>query len=167
MPISRAASGSWAVARIAFPCRVREMNHVSSSTSGIVAAIASTSERRTTAPEIWNTTSFWWIRSETPTGEPPIHSSPTFCRMNENPTAVIRGASLGALRSGRYPTRSISTFSEPQTSIDTTSVSNSPSTSPRGPVARPSPIEAQNPAAVIEPIMNTSPCAKLISSMIP
>ena len=28
-------------------------------------------------------------------------SRPTFCRMKEKPTAVISGASLGALRSGR------------------------------------------------------------------
>ena len=37
------------------------------------------------------------------------------------PTAVISGASLGALRSGRYATRSISTFSTPQAIIATTS----------------------------------------------
>ena len=42
----------------------------------------------------------WLIRSGTLIGEPPRHTSPTFCRMNENPTAVISGASLGAPRSG-------------------------------------------------------------------
>ena len=41
------------------------------------------------------------IRSGMPSCEPPSHSRPTFWRMNENPTAVISGASLGALRSGR------------------------------------------------------------------
>ena len=41
------------------------------------------------------------IRSGTLCGEPPCQSRPMFCNMNENPTAVISGASLGALRSGR------------------------------------------------------------------
>ncbi len=36
-----------------------------------------------------------------PSCEPPRHSRPTFWRMNENPTAVISGASFGALRNGR------------------------------------------------------------------
>ena len=36
-----------------------------------------------------------------PSCEPPSHSRPTFCRMKEKPTAVISGASFGALRSGR------------------------------------------------------------------
>ena len=33
--------------------------------------------------------------------EPPCHSRPTFWRMNDKPTAVISGASFGAVRSGR------------------------------------------------------------------
>ena len=41
------------------------------------------------------------IRSGTLRCEPPSQSRPMFCRMNENPTAVISGASLGALRNGR------------------------------------------------------------------
>ena len=49
----------------------------------------------------------------------------------------------------------------------TTSVTSRPATSPNGPVARPSPMLAQKLEAVNEPIMNTSPWAKLISSMIP
>ena len=40
MPIRRAASGSWAVARIARPGRVRLMNQVSANTSGIMTAKA-------------------------------------------------------------------------------------------------------------------------------
>ena len=36
-----------------------------------------------------------------PSCEPPRQSRPTFWRMNEKPTAVISGASFGALRSGR------------------------------------------------------------------
>ena len=43
MPIRRAASGSCAVARIALPSRLRPMNAVITSSSGIVTAIASTS----------------------------------------------------------------------------------------------------------------------------
>ena len=38
MPISRAASGSCAVARIALPSRLRLMNAIMSRTSGIVVA---------------------------------------------------------------------------------------------------------------------------------
>ena len=40
MPISRAASGSWAVARIARPARVELMNQLSANTSGIITANA-------------------------------------------------------------------------------------------------------------------------------
>ena len=40
MPISRAASGSWAVARMARPARVVLMNQVSANTSGIITANA-------------------------------------------------------------------------------------------------------------------------------
>ena len=52
-------------------------------------------------PKIVKTFCCAWIRSGTLDGEPPSQSSPTFCRMNENPTAVISGASFGALRNGR------------------------------------------------------------------
>ena len=45
MPISRAASGSWAVARIARPGAVRLTNQFSAITSGIITPIASTSRR--------------------------------------------------------------------------------------------------------------------------
>ena len=61
----------------------------------------------------------------------------------------------------------MSTLSEPHTIIETISVTTSPRTSPPGPVVRPRPIVPQKPTAVMEPIMNTSPWAKLISSMIP
>ena len=47
-------------------------------------------------------TAFWAsIRSGMPFCEPPSHRMPTFCRMKDTPTAVISGASLGALRNGR------------------------------------------------------------------
>ena len=52
-------------------------------------------------------------------------------------------------------------------SIATTSVTSRPAIRPSGPVVNPSPIEPQIADAVNEPIMNTSPWAKLISSMIP
>ena len=50
MPIRRAASGSCAVARIAFHRRLRVMNVVSRRTSGIVTATASTSPLLITTP---------------------------------------------------------------------------------------------------------------------
>src|SRR3954453_7889 len=45
------------------------------------------------------------------------HSRPTFWRMKLMPIAVISGASLGAVRSGRYATRSIIVLSVPLHSI--------------------------------------------------
>ena len=101
MPISRAASGSCAVARIALPMRLRLMNWVSSSTSGIVTPIAITSALVTSTPATSNSTCWERIRSGTLNCEAPNHRTPTFWRMKEKPTAVISGASLGALRSGR------------------------------------------------------------------
>ena len=103
MPISRAASGSCAVARIALPRRLRVMNGVSRKTSGTVTATASTSPRWIgDAADGEERRCDWWIRSgdRLPASEP-SHRRPTFCRMNEKPTAVISGASFGALRSGR------------------------------------------------------------------
>jgi hypothetical protein len=88
--------------------------------------------------------------------------------MNDMPTAVIRGASLGAPRNGRYATRSIITLRLPLVSIATSSDASRPMTSPTIAVCSVSPITPQNQAAVTsEPIMKTSPCAKLISSMMP
>ena len=101
MPIRRAASGSWAVARIARPARVVLMNQVSANTSGIITAKARMYPRRIGTPPMVNTVCCEWIRSGTLCGEPPRQSRPTFWRMNEKPTAVISDASLGALRSGR------------------------------------------------------------------
>ena len=87
--------------------------------------------------------------------------------MKEKPTAVIRGASLGAALSGRYPTLSIITFSEPLTSIATTSVTSSPATSAAVPVSGVRPSVPHSANDVNAPIMKISPWAKLISSMIP
>ena len=44
------------------------------------------------------------------TGPGPFHARPMPWRMNENPIAVISGASRGWLRSGLYPIRSIATL---------------------------------------------------------
>ena len=65
--------------------------------------------------------------------------------MKEKPIAVISGASFGALRSGLYATRSIMTFSTPQTTIATISEKKSPMTIPNGPVVRVRPTVPQMP----------------------
>ena len=52
-------------------------------------------------PAIEKTSCWERIRSGMPSCEPPRHSRPTFWRMKEKPTAVISGASFGALRNGR------------------------------------------------------------------
>ena len=49
----------------------------------------------------------------------------TFWRMNETPIAVISGARRGALRSGRYANRSMTTPSRPRTTIVTANVAAS------------------------------------------
>src|ERR671935_260096 len=51
------------------------------------------------------------------TGAGPSRLSPTSCRMNDIPIAVISGASRGALRKGRYATRSIVALRRPQNAI--------------------------------------------------
>ena len=77
------------------------MNAVISSSSGIVTPIDSRSPLVMTMPPIVSSSFCDRIRSAMPSYEPPRHSRPTFCRMNEKPTAVINGASFGAPRSGR------------------------------------------------------------------
>ena len=101
MPISRAASGSCAVARMALPIRLLEMKVTSAITSGAVTATARMSPRVISTPPMVKTSCWEWIRSGTLCWPPPYQSRPTFWRMNENPTAVISGASLGAPRNGR------------------------------------------------------------------
>ena len=101
MPISRAASGSWAVARMALPRRLRPTKLVSRNTSGMVTTTARMLPRVICTPKM-SMTSFWLsIRSGVATWEAPIHSTPTFCRMKDIPTAVISAASFGAFLSGR------------------------------------------------------------------
>ena len=77
------------------------MNAVMAISSGMVTPTASTSPLVISTPPIVNSSFCESIRSGMPSCEPPSHSRPTFWRMNEKPTAVISGASLGALRSGR------------------------------------------------------------------
>ena len=101
MPMSRAASGSCAVARIALPSRLRLTKVVMSRTSGIVTPTARMSPRLTMTSPNSKTAFCESMRSSTLCGEPPSQSRPTFWRMKEKPTAVMRGASFGALRSGR------------------------------------------------------------------
>ena len=84
------------------------------------------------------------------------------------PTAVISGASLGAARSGRYATRSIITLRVPLVSIADHQRGEQPEDQPEDRRVLGKPDDCQNQMAVTsEPIMNTSPWAKLISSMIP
>ena len=77
------------------------MNVVIRSSSGIVTPTASRSPSVIGTPKIVTSVCCALIRSATPSCEPPSHSRPTFCRMNDMPTAVISGASLGAIRNGR------------------------------------------------------------------
>jgi hypothetical protein len=77
------------------------MNAVISSSSGMVTKIESRSPLVIRMPPTEKISLCERTRSAMPSCEPPRHSRPTFCRMKEKPTAVIRGASLGALRSGR------------------------------------------------------------------
>ena len=100
IPISRAACGSWAVARMARPMRERLMKLTSRTTSGAVTSSASRSPWVTGTPRIVNAMSWDPIRSGTPRCDPPSHSRPMFCRMKEKPIAVINGASFGAFRNG-------------------------------------------------------------------
>ena len=86
-------------------------------TSGTVTITASRSPWVIGTPRIVKSRSWDSIRSGTPRCEPPSQSRPTFCRMNEKPTAVISGASLGALRNGLYATRSIIVLRVPQATI--------------------------------------------------
>ena len=99
MPISRAASGSCAVARIALPYLVLPTNQSSAISSGIVTPKAKTSERTTSTSRNVNSVFCEPIRSGAASGVG-RQSRPTFWRMKLMPIAVISGASFGALRSG-------------------------------------------------------------------
>jgi hypothetical protein len=97
----------------------------------------------------------------------PFQTMATFWRMNDMPMAVISGASRGALRSGLYAILSTVTLMRPQPSIATTSATRmAGSTEPNDELSV-SPNSPISTAAIIAPSMNTSPCAKLISSRMP
>ena len=87
--------------------------------------------------------------------------------MKLKPTAVISGASFGALRNGLYATFSISMFRTAQPTAASSRQTGRPRTRPVVPVDSVSPRVAYMPTAMNDPIMKTSPCAKLMSSMIP
>ena len=99
-PISWAASRSWAVERIARPSRVRLTN----SWSAIISPTDTEITKMLTTPML--TVPIWILAVGGITcgvlmGDGPNRIWMTFWRMNETPIAVISGASLGALRSGR------------------------------------------------------------------
>ena len=88
--------------------------------------------------------------------------------MKDIPIAVIRGATLGAWRSGRYATRSIVTLIAPQMAI----VARKTRRSGRMMAAVPAllssaPTIGSRKSEMNPPSVNRSPCAKLISSMMP
>ena len=88
--------------------------------------------------------------------------------MNEKPTAVISGASLGALRRGRYATRSIIVLSVPQRDHREHERQQQAEEQPGAAGRGRQPERAEEPERRRSvPIMNTSPWAKLISSMMP
>ena len=122
----------------------------------------------TGTPRNVNSVSCDSIRSGTPRCEPPSQSRPTFCRMNEKPTAVISGASLGALRSGLYATRSIITLSVPQHDHrDEQDHEQAEDQAQQRRSSTVSPIVPIKEKATKLPIMKRSPWAKLMSSMMP
>ena len=85
---------------MARPMREKLMKFKRKMNSGTVTNRASRSPWVIGTPRIVAIVVWDSIRSGTPRCAPPSQSRPTFCRMNEKPTAVISGASLGALRNG-------------------------------------------------------------------
>ncbi len=167
-PMSSAASRSWAVERIARPSRVRPTNTCRATISNS-ATTSMKMFRRPMLPPAMSSFTLGKIWG-TLIGEDENSAWMMFCRMNETPIAVISGASLGAWRRGRYAKRSMITPTEPMTTIvaKTTRTRMPPSligssigrsSSPSGTV--------MIHIATNAPTMNTSPWAKLMSSMIP
>ena len=100
IPIIAAASRSCAVARIAFPCRVRCTSHMSAKSTGTVNRMTMNLFHVYGTPPMVNTVPVGRM-SGTEVGRAPFQISPMFWRMNDIPIAVIRGASRGALRKRR------------------------------------------------------------------
>ena len=109
-------------------------------------------------------TGFGWIVAGNSSGFTPRQTCVVYCRKSDIPIALMRYARRGAprRRSGRYATRSIATASTPDVSIAGIAATRS----------RPGPSEragnAPRKSALARiPDMNTSECAKLISSSTP
>ena len=106
MPISRAAIGFCAVARIAFPSRVYFTNSVRAIMSGtvtpITSSVSSTVNRTGASSAPIRLASGSSLGKFTSCGPP--QNRPAFMKMKLTPMADTSGASLGALRSGLYTT---------------------------------------------------------------
>jgi len=83
------------------------------------------------------------------------------------PIAVISGAKRGAFRRGRYATRSIVTFTAPMISMVIGNTRRSASTLPNWKVFSLVEKKVISAAPTYAASVKTSPCAKLISSMMP
>jgi hypothetical protein len=87
--------------------------------------------------------------------------------MKLTPIAAISGARRGAFRNFRYATASIPAFSNPENTIEAIRVRIRTPTIRNAEDSLVTPVATAIVAAKNAPIMNTSPCAKLINSMIP
>ena len=165
IPIRLAISRSWATARIERPVRVVETNHWSTIIE--ITATARTSNwvrwrvtpRTVTFPA--STSGFGY-----PYGCGPKNPRNVFARKSEAPIAVINGTSRGALRRGRYASRSRRTA----VPTDTTTATRVTIASARRGLLLRKPLFAYASAKKNEPkapAMKTSPCAKLIMRRIP
>ena len=99
MPISSDASRSWAVARIALPTLVFCTIQVISNSNGRVTPMTMRYLMRISMAPTFNEDCGKTLEREC--GAEPLSKMPKFWRMKLTPTAVIRGANLGALRSRR------------------------------------------------------------------
>ena len=92
-----------------------------------------------------------------------------FETMNDIPTAVISGVSRGALRSGRYATRSIAALNEREQRDGDRERQDDPADDHEvARAARPDPSTVRSTVLATSPESeNTSPWAKLISCRIP
>ena len=99
MPISCAASRSWAVARIALPSFVRLMKTASRETRMTAVTKTKTSLKPKKTPAM--VTELWGRMSGKCTVAAPFQKYITPSRRKDMPMAVISGARRGALRSGR------------------------------------------------------------------
>ena len=99
MPISCAASRSWAVARIALPSLVRLMKTASRATSTAEVTMTKMSLKPKNTPATVVVQGGRMFGKWTVAG--PFQRNITPSRKNDMPMAVMSGARRGALRSGR------------------------------------------------------------------